>query len=32
MTGARFIHDTLERHGWDVLIADEYDGIVEDES
>jgi transposase len=22
MTGARFIHDTLERLGWDVLIAD----------
>jgi transposase len=22
MTGARFVHDTLERHGWDVLIAD----------
>lgn len=22
MTGARFIHDTLERFGWDVLIAD----------
>jgi hypothetical protein len=21
MTGARFIHDTLERHGWDVLIV-----------
>src|SRR5512133_1831775 len=22
MTGARFCHDTLEQHGWDVLIAD----------
>lgn len=22
MNGARFIHDTLERHGWDVEIAD----------
>ena len=22
MTGARFVHDTLERHGWDVRIAD----------
>jgi transposase len=22
MTGARFVHDTLERHGWDVLVAD----------
>jgi transposase len=22
MTGARFVHDTLEREGWDVLIAD----------
>jgi transposase len=22
MTGARFIHDTLEEHGWDVLVAD----------
>jgi transposase len=22
MTGARFCHDTLEEHGWDVLIAD----------
>ena len=22
MTGARFVHDTLERDGWDVLIAD----------
>jgi transposase len=22
MTGARFLHDTLERYGWDVLIAD----------
>jgi transposase len=22
MTGARFVHDSLERHGWDVLIAD----------
>ena len=22
MTGARFVHDALERHGWDVLIAD----------
>ena len=22
MTGARFVHDTLERHGWEVLIAD----------
>ena len=22
MTGARFVHDTLERFGWDVLIAD----------
>ena len=22
MTGARFVHDTLERLGWDVLIAD----------
>src|SRR5712692_6787314 len=22
MTGARFVHDTLERYGWDVLIAD----------
>src|SRR5215207_6467353 len=22
MTGARFVHDTLEQHGWDVLIAD----------
>jgi transposase len=22
MTGARFVHDTLERFGWDVMIAD----------
>jgi transposase len=22
MTGARFVHDTLERHGWEVEIAD----------
>jgi len=22
MTGARFVHDTLEQFGWDVLIAD----------
>lgn len=22
MNGARFVHDELERHGWDVLIAD----------
>src|SRR5438105_2503090 len=22
MTGARFVHDTLERCGWDVLVAD----------
>jgi hypothetical protein len=22
MTGARFVHDTLEELGWDVLIAD----------
>jgi hypothetical protein len=22
MTGARFVHDTLERFGWEVLIAD----------
>jgi transposase len=22
MTGARFIHDTLKEHGWDVLVAD----------
>jgi len=22
MTGARFVHDTLERYGWDVAIAD----------
>ena len=22
MTGARFIHDTLEEHGWEVLVAD----------
>jgi len=22
MTGARFVHDQLERHGWDVEIAD----------
>jgi transposase len=22
MNGARFVHDTLEAHGWDVLIAD----------
>jgi transposase len=22
MTGARFVHDRLEEHGWDVLIAD----------
>jgi transposase len=22
MNGARFVHDTLERHGWDVAIAD----------
>ena len=22
MTGARFVHDTLEQLGWDVLIAD----------
>jgi transposase len=22
MTGARFVHDSLERLGWDVLIAD----------
>ena len=25
------VHDTLERHGWDVLIADEDDGIVEED-
>jgi transposase len=24
MTGARFVHDELERMGWDVLIADAY--------
>jgi hypothetical protein len=22
MTGSRFVHDTLEQSGWDVLIAD----------
>src|SRR5215211_1897941 len=22
MTGARFVHDTLERHGWEVSVAD----------
>src|SRR4051794_11544205 len=22
MNGARFVHDRLEQHGWDVLIAD----------
>ena len=22
MNGARFVHDRLEEHGWDVLIAD----------
>ena len=22
MNGARFVHDTLEAHGWEVLIAD----------
>jgi transposase len=22
MNGARFVHDTLEQHGWEVLIAD----------
>jgi transposase len=22
MNGARFVHDTLEEHGWDVLVAD----------
>ncbi|HEV2060605.1 MAG TPA: IS110 family transposase, partial [Solirubrobacteraceae bacterium] len=22
MTGARFVHDTLEEHGWEVLVAD----------
>ena len=22
MTGARFVHDTLEQHGWEVLVAD----------
>jgi transposase len=22
MNSARFVHDTLEEHGWDVLIAD----------
>lgn len=22
MTGARFVHDTLQEHGWEVLIAD----------
>jgi transposase len=22
MNGARFVHDTLERHGWEVLVAD----------
>jgi hypothetical protein len=22
MNGARFVHDTLEAHGWDVLVAD----------
>ena len=22
MTGARFVHDTLERYGWEVEIAD----------
>jgi transposase len=21
MTGARFVHDTLEEHGWEVLVA-----------
>jgi hypothetical protein len=20
MTGARFVHDTLEEHGWEVLV------------
>lgn len=24
MTGARFVHDTLERHGWDVEVVDAY--------
>jgi hypothetical protein len=22
ITGARFVHDTLEEQGWDVLVAD----------
>jgi transposase len=22
MNGARFVHDTLEEHGWEVLVAD----------
>ena len=22
MNGARFVHDELERHGWEVLVAD----------
>jgi transposase len=22
MNGARFVHDALEKHGWDVLVAD----------
>jgi hypothetical protein len=22
MNGARFVHDRLDEHGWDVLIAD----------
>jgi hypothetical protein len=22
MTGARFVHDTLEQHGWEVPVAD----------
>jgi transposase len=26
MNGARFVHDTLEEHGWEVLIADATQG------
>ena len=26
MTGARFVHDTLEEHGWEVLVADAHEG------
>ena len=26
MNGARFVHDRLEEHGWEVLIADAHQG------